>query len=212
MHMTVDHQVAHSVYMGDPDGNEIEFYCDTVKDWRRVLHGEMDLITCNWNPGETEPFSDSRYDLDPDIRCVDEASIHPRRLTHAVLVTKNLERLAQYYEQVAGMDLVHAGKSGQVVFLRGSHGGYRYHLGLCEGKQIGFHHVSFELAGASAVDEAEHKVRSKGVKPERRIDNDWKRSFFLVDPDGMRTEYFVYRGKELGGFDGIRSDEQPYLI
>src|SRR5262245_47616432 len=32
-HMTVDHQIAHSVYIGDPDGTQIEFYCDTVKDW-----------------------------------------------------------------------------------------------------------------------------------------------------------------------------------
>ena len=38
--MTVDHQIAHSIYIRDPDGIQIEFYCDTVHDWAAVLHGE----------------------------------------------------------------------------------------------------------------------------------------------------------------------------
>ena len=212
MHSTVDHQVAHSVYMPDPDGNEIEFYCDTVKDWRRVLHGDMDLITSHWNPDAAEPSSDSLYELNPEIRSVDEAPIHPRRVTHAVLVTQDLKRLAEYYQRVAGMDLVHTGKGGEVTFLRGSADGYRYHLGICAGKQSSFHHVSFELAAPAAVDDAERRLRSHGVTPERSIDNEWKRSFFLMDPDGLRTEYFAYRGDKFAEFDGVRPDDQPYLI
>ena len=57
-----DHQVAHSIYMSDPDGNLVEFYVDTVRDWRHLLHGDLDLITSVWNPEEGEPFSDARYD------------------------------------------------------------------------------------------------------------------------------------------------------
>jgi catechol 2,3-dioxygenase len=78
MDRTVDHQVAHSIYLFDPDGNYIEFYCDTVKDWRKVLHGDMDLITSGWDPDVAEPFTDGRYDPNPDIRVVDGAPVQPR--------------------------------------------------------------------------------------------------------------------------------------
>src|SRR5258708_5932852 len=81
-YQTVDHQVAHSVYMFDPDGNSVEFYCDTVKQWRTVLHGPLNLISGAWNPEAGEPFTDSRYDLNPEVRTVDGATVHPHRVTH----------------------------------------------------------------------------------------------------------------------------------
>ena len=62
--ITVDHQVAHSVYMFDPDGNYNEFYCDTVRDWRKVLHGAMDLITSHWDPLSAEGFTDGLSQFD----------------------------------------------------------------------------------------------------------------------------------------------------
>jgi catechol 2,3-dioxygenase len=212
IHQTVDHQVAHSVYLADPDGNEIEFYCDTVKDWRRVLHGEMDLITGAWEPGETQPFVDHRYDTDPEIRNVAEAAVHPRRVTHTVLVTQDLPRLSEYYGRVAGMDIIHVEGNAKVAYLRGSHDGYRYHLAICEGPRNAYHHVSFELASDAAVDEAELRVRSRGIEPERSIDNDWKRSFFLVDPDGLRSEYYASRTADFGALADASGEERPYLI
>jgi len=212
IHMTVDHQVAHSVYMGDPDGNEIEFYCDTVKNWRGVLHGEMDLITSAWTPGETEPFVEPRYELNPEIRTIDKAPVHPRRVTHVVLVTTNVDRLTQFYRRVGGMDIVHATRGAHLCFLRGSHGAYRFHLGICEGSQNAYHHVSFELADAKAVDAAERQVRARGIVPERSIDDGWKRSFFLVDPDGLRSEYYAYRAAGFGDFLEVAAGEQAFFI
>ncbi len=32
---TADHQVTHSIYVLDPDGNELELYADVRDDWRR---------------------------------------------------------------------------------------------------------------------------------------------------------------------------------
>jgi catechol 2,3-dioxygenase len=96
--ITVDHQVAHSVYMFDPDGNYNEFYCDTVKEWRKVLHGPMDLITSHWDPLAAEPFTEGRYDENPQWDCVETAPLHPRRVTHAVLQTPNMDgQIAQRF-------------------------------------------------------------------------------------------------------------------
>jgi catechol 2,3-dioxygenase len=191
--LTVDHQVAHSVYLFDPDGNMMEYYCDTVKDWRKVLHGEMELITSGWDPEAEEPFSETRCEENPGIRIVPEAAVHPRRVTHAVLLTSDLERLARFYREVGGLEEVH--RADGVVYLRGSLPG-SHHLVLCrKGESDGrrYHHVSFELESETAVLEAEKALEARGVAPERVVDSEIKRSFFLKDPDGFLSEYYVRR-------------------
>ena len=192
--MTVDHQVARSVYLSDPDGNSMEFYCDTVKDWRNVLHGEMELITSGWDPEAGEPFEDTRCEETPEIRTVSEAPVHPRRVTHALLLTSDLERLARFYREVGGLEEVH--RSEGVVFLRGSLSRYPYHLVLCPkdaGDERRFHHVSFELESETALREAQKALHGLGIEPEHVVDSELKRSFYLRDPDGFLSEYYVRR-------------------
>src|SRR5579885_1125260 len=168
---TVDHQVAHSVYMFDPDGNYVEFYCDTVKEWRKVLHGPLNLISGAWNPEAGEPFTDPRYDLNPAIRTVAEASVHPRRVTHVVLGTANLPRMLEFYTTVGGMRPVWEAAERSIVCLRGSHEGYRYHLALCRTEEPVYHHVSFELAGEQALADALAGLHEAGIAPEKVIDH-----------------------------------------
>ncbi len=195
--MTVDHQVAHSVYLFDPDGNTMEYYCDTVKDWRKVLHGSMELITAGWDPEAAEPSEESRYEENPEVRTVLEAPVHPRRVTHAVLLTADLERLARFYREVGGLEEVH--RSDAVVFLRGSLSRYLYHLVLCRKEaddERRYHHVSFELDSEKALLEAEEALSHRGVEPEHVIDSEYKRSFFLEDPDGFLSEYYVRRASD----------------
>lgn len=192
--ITVDHQVAHSVYLFDPDGNYMEYYCDTVKDWRRVLHGEMELITSGWDPEAEEPFTEGRYEEDPELRVVEEAAVHPRRITHAVLATTDLERLVSFYRTVGGLEEVHRGAG--VVYLRGSLDTCPYHLAIVEvGDEAskGYHHASFELEGEEALESSLGELDNRGVTLERIVESDEKRSFFLRDPDGLRTEYYVRR-------------------
>jgi catechol 2,3-dioxygenase len=126
--MTVDHQIAHSVYIRDPDGTQIEFYCDTVKDWSSVLHGELKLVTSPWTPGAEEAFSESRFAEEPVRHEVPSAPLHPRRLTHAVLTTGDVDRLVDFYRRVAGLTPVGRDDVAGVVWLRGSEPSYRYNL------------------------------------------------------------------------------------
>ncbi len=201
--MTVDHQVAHSVYLPDPDGNTMEYYCDTVKNWRSVLHGEMELITAGWDPEEGEPFAESLCEEHPEIRTVAEAPVHPRRVTHAVLLTANLERLARFYRKVGGLEEVHRDEG--VVFLRGSLDRYPFHLVLCRkgaDDERRYHHVSFELEDEKAFESAARALKSRGVEPVQTVEFELKRSFFLRDPDGLLSEYYVRRG---AGFPDLSS-------
>ncbi len=208
--MTVDHQVAHSVYLSDPDGNSMEFYCDTVKDWRNVLHGEMELITSAWDPEASEPFAETRCEENPQIRTVAEAPVHPRRVTHAVLLSSDLERLARFYREVGGLEEVH--RSDGVVFLRGSLARYPYHLVLCgkdasDGRQ--YHHVSFELESERALADAERALLERGVEPVGAVDSELKRSFFLGDPDGLLSEYYVRRAPGFPDLSRVPPEGRP---
>jgi catechol 2,3-dioxygenase len=191
--MTVDHQVAHSVYMSDPDKNVVEFYCDTVRDWRKVLHGPMDLITAAWDPLSTEGFTEGRYETNPEIRIVGDAPVHPQRITHAVLESGDVPRLVAFYTTVGGLRVVDTFLGGDVVLLAASHGAYRFSLAICKGSNAGYHHASFELSGESALDAAESALVTAGIPIAARTDLPWKRSFFLKDPDGMLSEYYVCR-------------------
>ncbi len=189
--ITVDHQVAHSVYMFDPDGNYNEFYCDTVKDWRGVLHGPMDLITSHWDPMTAEGFTVGRYDTDPELRVNPSAALHPRRITHAVLQTKRLSELLHFYTVVGGLKVV--AEEGDVIYLGGSLGGYAHSLVLVQGDAPAYCHASFELEGERALEDAMQALAARGIEVETTVDLPWKRSLFMRDPDGLRSEWQVRR-------------------
>ncbi len=189
--ITVDHQVAHSVYMFDPDGNYNEFYCDTVKDWRNVLSGPMDLLTTHWDPLTAEGFTEGRYEEKPEWHAVPGAPLQPKRVTHAVLQTTDLERLVDFYERVGGLDVV--AREGDAVYLRGALTQYPYNLVIVKAEQPAYHHVAFELASEQELTEAHDKLKQSGATIIGQTDLPWKRSIFLRDPDGLQSEWYVRR-------------------
>jgi catechol 2,3-dioxygenase len=213
--MSVDHQIAHSIYTFDPDGNCTEFYCDTVRDWRKVIQGEMSLITGGWTPGETEPFTDGRWDPNPDVRVVKEAPVHPQRVTNVVLTTTNMGNMKDYYSSVGGMTPVWEAKDSSIVCLRGSHPDYRYNVALVQtpaGEKSGYHRVAFELKSAAEVDAAEKRLKAQGIKVERSLDHASKRAFFLVDPDGMRTEWYARKTADFVDLSKEPAELRVFLI
>lgn len=189
--LTVDHQVAHSVYMFDPDGNYNEFYCDTVKDWRTVLNGPMELLTSHWDPLQAEGFTEGRYEVDPVLRTVEGASVRPWRLTHATLQTPDVARLVEFYTRVAGLHIT--GEDSGTVFLAANMNAYEYNLVLVPNDKAAYHHASFQLKDEKTLEEAKANLRRAGVKIVTETDLPWKKSIFLSDPDGMLSEWYVAR-------------------
>ncbi|WP_295381700.1 VOC family protein [uncultured Pseudacidovorax sp.] len=189
--ITVDHQVAHSVYMFDPDGNYNEFYCDTVRDWRTVLSGPMELITSHWDPMGAEGFTEGRYETDPILHTTPEAPLQPRRITHAVLETPRLDEMTRFYTEVGGLRVVD--RQEGVVYLGAHLPQYEHHLVLVAAAQPAYHHAGFELADDAALEHAISRLPEAGVAIDRRVDLPWKRSIFVSDPDGLRSEWYVKR-------------------
>ncbi|WP_322057299.1 VOC family protein [Paraburkholderia sp. J63] len=206
--LTVDHQVAHSVYVFDPDRNYNEFYCDTVKDWRTVLNGEMELLTSVWDPAAQAPSAQGLYDDAPVLRHVEGAAVHPRRITHAVLVTAQFDAMLDFYTCIGGLRVVH--REPGAAWLGANHAGYPYNLVLVEGDMAGYHHASFELADEASLDAALDALRERGIAPLRIVDMPGKRAFFLTDPDGQCSEWYVRRE----GFASVPrgAADAPWLV
>lgn len=189
--LTVDHQIAHSVYLRDPDGNQIEFYCDTVRDWRKVLHGEMDLITSHWNPLGRTASTDTFFETEPELRNASAALVKPWRLHHVVLETPQLSQMVKFYTSIGGLEPRGTAFNGSVVLLGGSLHIYDFNLALVHGTRPGYHHVAFELASAEEFTRARAGLVEHGVAIESEFDAPWKRSIFLKDRDGQRVEFYL---------------------
>ena len=210
---TADHQIAHSVYMRDPDGNLVEFYSDTVKDWRSVLHGEVDLITSRWDPTQSERSEVPLHDANPDIRVVPEAPVHPRRLTHVVLATNDVDGMSRFYERVGGLQPVYK-QVNTVALLRGSHTGYRYHLAIVAApdRKTGLHHFALEVDHVSAFDAASKKLQQRGFAVQKAVNGPLKQSLFLIDPDGFRVEFFTDKNGNYAELEKSDPEDLPFLI
>jgi len=189
--ITVDHQVAHSVYIFDPDGNYNEFYCDTVKDWRTVLNGPMELITSHWDPLAAEGFTEGRYDEEPVLGVNESAPVHPWRLTHATLQTPDVQALVDFYTRIGGLKVV-AQQAG-AVYLGAAMNAYDYNLVLVPQNKAAYHHASFQLKDEAALARAQKTLLQIGINIVEHVDLPWKQSLFLQDPDGLLSEWYVAR-------------------
>ncbi len=214
IHRTVDHTVSHSIYVFDPDGHLHEFYADVIEDWRRIYDGNRQgpEVTGQWNPNDQPAGERALYPSGEDICVVDDALIHPTRLSHAVVATDDHEAMVRFCEEVAGFEIVERAGDGSVVCYRGSGGCYHFDFALVHGKaEPGIHHFSFELPDESELASAAQRLESAGIEIERRVDNSAKHSLFLIDPDGLRCEFFVRRGDRLAAIEAA-ADDFCYLL
>ena len=109
---TLDHDVSHSVYNVDPDGNVYELYADVVKDWRSQRSGIVTKPKPVWSPGATPPVGEVCYHVDPVIRRTEEALFHPLRTSHVTLVVEDLAAAVEHYESVVGLHVLSRGSDG----------------------------------------------------------------------------------------------------
>jgi catechol 2,3-dioxygenase len=196
---TTDHLISRSVYLFDPEGHLLEFYADATPDWRAIFNPEReDVVSGAWTPGAEAPSTRGHYPVDPEIRRVGDALLHPLRLTHAVLVVRDLEGAQRFYSDVAGLRPIGPTGGGSVA-LAGTCG--RSDLVLHRAgpdRPPGLRHVGFEVADERELEGAEAALRAAGESVERRVDGEGKRAIFLADPDGMRLEFHARRAAPLG--------------
>lgn len=193
-----DHGPTHSLYLSDPEDNGIEIYADVMKDWRQVVNLEDPYLLKgggHWIPGETPPCTEPRYVADPEIRRVDGAIFHPRRIAHASLAVEDFDGMLGFYTEIVGLDEMLRGPNDSYSVLSGTAQGHALTLFRAgEDQPLGLQHVAFEMENDRELDEAQERLSKAGIEQAIQLDHTTKRAIFLKDPDGMDVEFFVDRG------------------
>lgn len=194
LHRTADHQIAHSVYLFDPEGNYLEMYADATRDWRGIYEEVGDqLLTGVWDPEAALPNQEPLFDPDPDYARVDAALLHPIRSSRATFAVRDLHQAVTFYTEVAGLHLLAGGSEDGYAVLGGEVGGPDVGL-IAAGAAIqpGLHHFGLQL-GEDELAEAKDRLAANGVPVQVEIDTPAKHSIVIADPDGMLLEFFVPR-------------------
>jgi len=195
-HRTTDHQIAHSIYLFDPDGNLNEFYADAMKDWRTVFNpSQTDLVSGNWDPDGAPPSVARNYAMVPDIRRVPSAIFHPARISHVVYVARNFERMCRFYAEIAGLSVIQEGRDQSFMVFKGP-AAVTYDMVIFaprQGVEPGLHHFALEVVDEVEYDRSLGQVAQASLPIERTVETSRKRGAFLRDPDGIRVEVFHRR-------------------
>ena len=195
--------------MTDPDGNGKEYTINSVPEWRAVTTGEVDLITKGWDPAVSSRSTECLTNENPLLLDVADAPVHPKRITHTVLTTANFPAMREFYTGIGGLEVVNTALGGEVLWLRGSNPRYRTSLVLVKSDKASYHYTAFELADIEAIETAATAMKKHDINIAYQVDEPWKRSFFLTDPDEMMTEYYALRQ----GASLIQtSDDVAYLV
>lgn len=211
---TEDHDVAHSLYFIDPDGMLVEVYADVMDDWRSHRKGIINKEKPKYVPGVTSaPVARKLYPKDPELDFIKEAVFHPRKVTHVALVTPQFEEALAFYTGVIGLTLFVGTPNSSYAVLRGTVGTgdltlYRQRPGL----QPGFHHVGFEVWDEADLDGSLAALPGRGIRPERVVEHAARRSVSVLDPDGLRLQFFVNREWTPNAIRSVDEAAAPYLL
>lgn len=209
-----NHDVAHSLYQYDPDGNMVEVYADVFEDWRAARHGVISGKKPEWIPGVTTvPVAQPMYPKNPPLRQVPDSVFRARRVTHVGIVAEKYEEMLAYYTCYIGMKQLAGSASGDWVLLGGTAADYGLTLYRRKGAmERGFHHVGMEVGSEADLDRARRLLPEHGVSLEREIEHPTRRALTILDPDGIRLQFFVDRRWAPGQLAGLSLEEAFYLL
>lgn len=209
-----DHDVAHSLYKFDPDGNAVEVYADVVEDWRSARHGVFEKVKPEWIPGVTNvPSTNRLYPKNPEIRRVKNSIFHAQRVTHAGFVAQDYESMLDYYTGVIGLVPFAGGRQSAFTILCGtvSDVGVTLFRGL-HGVAPGMHHVGIQIKDESDLDRSLAALAKHGLAVEREVDHPARRIVSIKDPDGIRLQFYVNRKWSPESLSGLSHEEALYLL
>lgn len=192
---TEDHDVAHSLYQKDPDGNEVELYADVVEDWRTARNGVFSKKKPKWVPGETNvPLTTHLYPQNPQIRVIDHALIHCRRVTHVAFIAQDFAAMYHFYTAIVGLTPLAGGLEQSYVLLAGTHsqGDLVLYRNDVE-SALPMHHVGVEVWREADLDAALNNIESTGGTLLGHYDTPARRVVFVQDPDGLPIQLYVNR-------------------
>lgn len=186
---TVDHGLAHSVYMPDPDGNMLEFYADVIDDWRGFWKDSVGkTVTGIWKPELARADARPHYpeSFVPDVH--PSAPIRSHRVSCATLATANHDKMLDFYTRVVGLTML-PGADAHQTMLAGTTGEPAIRLSrVGNPDHAAFANMGIELGQVDMVQSAKAYLRANGYPIQNE---EGKTSFMTRDPDGFGVNFFA---------------------
>jgi len=183
-----DHVMTKTTYLDDPEGNNIELYCESPEDGiSEVVNGEFLARHTDGTP------SDGREPLDLEALFshlskndrLDVPAPPESRMGHFHIYVASLNETRHFYHELLGFDDMGVARSFRMGMV--SAGGYHHHIGYNtwqgEGApppppdSLGLYYFSFNLPDAVELERMDELLQEAGVDYERRPDG-----LFLHDP------------------------------
>lgn len=206
-----DHEISHSLYYRDSDGELIEIYADTDIDWQERLVNPIKPSLDKWVPGITPPSTARHYVENPVFKRREDALFHARHVTHAVVAVADLAAATQQYQKVLGLRILWRDAMRGLVSLGGSCGLRDVTLLQCgPGVAMGLHHFGFVAWDEADLEYSIAAAKVEGHAIESEVDDAWRRSVMLRDPDGFLVQIYVDRRPFDGA--GVPSSELLHVV
>ncbi|MFO0997777.1 MAG: VOC family protein [Alphaproteobacteria bacterium] len=207
-----DHEISHSLYYKNPDGDLIEVYADTDVNWQERLVNPIKPSLDKWVPGATPPSTRPHYTQNPVFQRHDHAIFHATKVTHAVLMVADVAATAEHYQRVLGLRPVWRRGDGRAVSLGGSCGARDVTLVEADGRcGRGLHHFGFAAWSEADLKASVGRAKRDGLAIESEIDSEWRHSVMLKDPDGFVVQLYADR-KPLDIEMGLPSEMMIHLV
>ncbi|GAA1790244.1 VOC family protein [Actinomadura chokoriensis] len=209
VHRTVDHTIAYSVYMFDPDGYYLEFYADSQDDWRAIMEEKSEqLLTGDWTPDPAVASDVPKYVVETERRTVEGAPLQPHRAARASLFVRDLATSIDFYADIVGLTLVAGSAADGYAVFAGTVGSWD--LGLF---QVGedattprMHHFGFELSSPIELETVMERLRAAGARVEGQIVHATKQSVCVRDPDGILFEFYFQQSRDAAALQNPPKD------
>ena len=210
---TIDHEISHSLYNSDPDGNINEVYADTKMRWYKERFGDVHKPNPAWYPGDIEPDATANYEADPEIVRVEGAVFHPIKITGACMAFDNYEDNYDYYTDQIGLVPVYGGRDTAYSVVSGTCGLHDLSLFRSqEGRAPGLHHMNFLCRDEADLMASIARAKQDGLDIVTEIDHESRRSIVVNSPDQLKINFYVDRKDGMPNLEGVDEELAIYLV
>lgn len=210
---TANHDVAHSIYLRDPDGFEVEFYADVVEDWEEARKGIIIKKKPEWIPGVTNrPDRRELFQPNPRLKRLNDTLVQSKRVTHVALATQDFDGMYEFYTTLAGLHLFAGSCESGCVLLAGSASNGDIVLIGQGASEPGLHHVGVEVWSESDLDAAIREADRFGAQVVKVVDHPSRRAVSVADPDGIVMQLYVNRDWRPEVIATAQVGDLPYLL
>ncbi|MFP3709308.1 VOC family protein [Paraburkholderia sp. SIMBA_009] len=211
---TANHDVAYSIYMRDPDGNEVEFYADVVEDWVEARKGIIIKKKPEWIPGETNvPDERHLYHANPSMLRREDALAQGKRVTHMAIAARDFDGMYAFYTSVAGLHAVVGDAQSDCVLLAGSAStGDLALIRAQDDAHAPMHHIGVEVWSEQDLDAAARGIEACGGRVLREVDHASRRALSVADSDGLVLQLYVNRDWRPEVIRTASAHDLPWLV